>query len=476
MKQSKKISGRWILILLALTGIVLAGCPNPVVPPAIPTHTISFDKNDVGAAGTMPPQTIASGSSANLTANAYTLTGYAFAGWMTTAGGSVAYADQAAYTMGTADVTLYAKWTTLSTYTVTYNGNGNTSGNVPTDSTNYLSGHTVTVLGNTGNLVKTGNAFAGWNTAADGSGTPYTASQTFTLGSSNATLYAIWTANTYTVTFDPNGGSGSMTPQSLAFGATAHLSANAFTRTSFVFAGWAMSPTGGVAYSDKQSLIMGPSNMTVYAVWTASNSLLVHYSFSNQDCADSSGNGNNGTANSITYVSDGNGGYSASFNGSSSYITLPYDLVRSQTAFTIMMRFKAGPGMYGSLFGYQNTTVGSLPTQFIPMITIRSDGLLYGELWTGSTLSVLSSTVVNDGNWHTVYFSATASSITLYLDGVAIATNTGTVNPLSMSYNQIGTSDAALRPYQPNATASSNYWYYFNGLIGDFYLYNAAVQ
>ena len=141
-----------------------------------------------------------------------------------------------------------------------------------------------------------------------------------------------------------------------------------------------------------------------------------------------------------------------------------------------MMRFLAEPEQFGSLFGYQNAPVGQYTTQFIPMITIRSDGLLWGELWTGTDLEVLSTTPVNDGNWHTVYFSATSDSITLYLDGVAIGTNTGTVEGLSMGYNQIGTSDANGRAYQPSSYGPSNGWYYFNGLIGDYYLYSTALQ
>ena len=48
-----------------------------------------------------------------------------------------------------------------STYTVTYNGNGNTSGSVPTDATAYSSGATVTVKGNTGSLAKTCYTFKG---------------------------------------------------------------------------------------------------------------------------------------------------------------------------------------------------------------------------------------------------------------------------------------------------------------------------
>ena len=83
-----------------------------------------------------------------------------------------------------------------STYSITYNGNGNTSGSVPTDSSTYQQGNTVTVLGNTSSLVKTGFSFGGWNTLANGSGTTYTASQTFTMGTANVTLYAKWTAST----------------------------------------------------------------------------------------------------------------------------------------------------------------------------------------------------------------------------------------------------------------------------------------
>jgi len=76
---------------------------------------------------------------------------------------------------------------------VQYDANGSTGGTVPVDSGSYLEADTVTAMGNTGNLVKTGNAFAGWNTAADGSGTSYVAGTgTFAMGSSDVTLYAMW--------------------------------------------------------------------------------------------------------------------------------------------------------------------------------------------------------------------------------------------------------------------------------------------
>ena len=78
------------------------------------------------------------------------------------------------------------------TYSVTYDPNGTDSGFVPTDATSYENGMTVTVLDNTGDLVRAGYSFASWNTAADGTGTSQATGFTFTMGSSHVTLYAQW--------------------------------------------------------------------------------------------------------------------------------------------------------------------------------------------------------------------------------------------------------------------------------------------
>jgi hypothetical protein len=82
----------------------------------------------------------------------------------------------------------------VSSYTVTYNGNNSTGGTVPVDGGKYVQGATVTVSANTGFLTRSGHVFLEWNTAADGSGTAYSASgsATFTMGTANVTLYAQW--------------------------------------------------------------------------------------------------------------------------------------------------------------------------------------------------------------------------------------------------------------------------------------------
>jgi len=81
------------------------------------------------------------------------------------------------------------------TYTVSYDDNGSTGGSVPVDGNHYAAGATVTVLGNTGSLVKSGSTFNNWNTASDGSGTGYSGGQTFNMGAANITLYAQWLLN-----------------------------------------------------------------------------------------------------------------------------------------------------------------------------------------------------------------------------------------------------------------------------------------
>ena len=92
-----------------------------------------------------------------------------------------------------------------STYTVTYDGNGSNGGTPPTDPVHYAQNDPVTVLG-VGTLTSTGYNFGGWNTQANGSGTNYAPGQTFTMGTSNVTLYAKWTLNPYTFSNDFSGG------------------------------------------------------------------------------------------------------------------------------------------------------------------------------------------------------------------------------------------------------------------------------
>lgn len=107
----------------------------------------------------------------------------------------------------TLDDSVYCAGAHLPTYTMTYDSAGSaaTGGDVPTDASSpYDSGATVTVLGNTESLAKTGYTWAGWNTAADGSGTNRAAGSTFTIVE-NDTLFPTWKQDTLTVAISGGG-------------------------------------------------------------------------------------------------------------------------------------------------------------------------------------------------------------------------------------------------------------------------------
>jgi uncharacterized repeat protein (TIGR02543 family) len=131
--------------------------------------TVTYNVNSGG--GTAPATQQQSGPNASITISTYTGTrsGFRLSGWNTQANGlGTDYAAGAMITP-TNNLVLYAKWLS----TITYNGNTNSGGTVP-DPTIAVSSAAVTKLANnTGNLVKTGFTFAGWNTAANGSGTSY---------------------------------------------------------------------------------------------------------------------------------------------------------------------------------------------------------------------------------------------------------------------------------------------------------------
>ncbi|MCV4234646.1 S-layer homology domain-containing protein [Virgibacillus sp. LDC1] len=85
------------------------------------------------------------------------------------------------------------KWPQI--YSLTYDGNGHTAGNVPVSSGLFARGDETVVAGNTGQLGKDGSTFVGWNTEADGSGIDYPAGGKLTFGTQDVTLYAKWNKN-----------------------------------------------------------------------------------------------------------------------------------------------------------------------------------------------------------------------------------------------------------------------------------------
>jgi uncharacterized repeat protein (TIGR02543 family) len=174
------------------------------------SYAVTFDDN--GSTGGAAPSagTYVNGGTAYPVPAHGTLakTGYTFVKWNTAADGSgTDFGPGTANTTYTsaADRLLYAQWA-VGTYTITFDDNSSTSGTVPTGGSFTTGGTAFSVPANTGTLVKTGYTFNGWNTAANGSGTAYTAGTSTISPVIDTILYAQWTSNA------PVGGGSDSTP------------------------------------------------------------------------------------------------------------------------------------------------------------------------------------------------------------------------------------------------------------------------
>ena len=243
-----------------LTGIDVIGETMSAVTtytiPALASYTVAYNAN--GENGAPSSQTKTYGKALTLSSTAPSRTGYTFKGWATSASGSVSYAAGASYTKN-ASVTLYAVWE-IKTYTVSYNANG---GNGAPSSQTKTYGKALTLSGT--KPTKTGHTFNCWNTKDDGTGTNYASGSSYT-GNANLKLYAKWTANTYTVTYNANGGTGAPGNQTKTYGANLTLSGTIPTRTGYTFKGWATSASGSVSYA-AGGTYTNNANITLFAVW-----------------------------------------------------------------------------------------------------------------------------------------------------------------------------------------------------------------
>ena len=184
-----------------------------------------------------------------------TKTGYSFDGWFTkSSGGSKVTAKTTVTT--TSNHTLYAHWTAKK-YTVYFNSQGGSS----------VSSKTVTYNSTYGSLTtpsKTGYTFGGWYTSASG-GTKISPSTKVTI-TSNQTLYAHWTANTYTVGFNSNGGTA-VDSIHVIYNST-YGTLPTTTRTGYVFQGWFTAIAGGTQITPSTKVTI-TSGQTLYAQWKA---------------------------------------------------------------------------------------------------------------------------------------------------------------------------------------------------------------
>ena len=147
-------------------------------------------------------------------------------------------------------------------YKITFNSNGGSGS--PSSQTKWY-GESLTLSST--KPTKTGYTFKGWSTSSSATSATWSSGGTYTRNESN-TLYAVWQANTYTIKYNANGGSGAPSNQTKTHNKTLILSSTKPTRTNYNFEGWSTSSTAtsakypaGGSYTDNKAA-------TLYAVWT----------------------------------------------------------------------------------------------------------------------------------------------------------------------------------------------------------------
>lgn len=232
---------------------------------SINSYTFTFDKNG----GNTPSTTTitkeyntAVGTLPTCTRNADNTYTYAFAGWFDTSASSGG-TQLTTSTKVISNKTWYARWTaTYKNYTVTWNGNGGT----PSKSSSSF--HYNNALGTLPTATRTGYTFKGWSTSNTGTVNVNTTTKV----TANVTYYAVWTINSYTWTFDANGGTGNTT-KTLNYNATLSTlptaSRASTAANNYTFAGWfdTDASTGGTQLTTSTKCT---GNKTWYARWTVS--------------------------------------------------------------------------------------------------------------------------------------------------------------------------------------------------------------
>lgn len=149
-------------------------------------------------------------------------------------------------------------WTS---YKVTYNANGGSG--APGQQTKWKD-QTLTLSST--KPTRNGYSFLGWSTSSTATSATYSAGGSYTANSA-ATLYAVWKANTYKVTYNANGGTGAPSAQTKTYGLTLKLSSMIPTKENYIFKGWSTSASATTATYAAGSNYTTNSAITLYAVW-----------------------------------------------------------------------------------------------------------------------------------------------------------------------------------------------------------------
>lgn len=182
----------------------------------------------------------------------------------------------------------------LASYNVAYNANGGTG--APSSQTK-LHGKAITLSST--KPTRTGYAFKGWATSASGA-VVYAPGASYTANAA-VTLYAVWQANTYSVTYNANGGTGAPGSQTKTHGTTLKLSSTKPTRTNYTFKGWGTSASSTtVAYAAGANYTANAS-LALFAIWELNYVKPVIYNFTATRCTADGTTSDDGTYAKIAF-------------------------------------------------------------------------------------------------------------------------------------------------------------------------------
>ncbi len=235
------------------------------------SYTVIFDSNN--GTGTTASQDITYDTTVALDLNTFAKEGYTFDCWKDEKG--TAYSDGADVKnlAESGNITLTAQWKP-NTYTIEFNAGDGGTGNMTAMSVTYDEASNLTA--NT--FTKTGYSFAGWSGS---NGEKYADKESVknlaTENGSIVTLTAQWEENSYTITYNANGGEGEKT-QTVKYTESVTLPTTGFTRVGYTFIGWNSQADGnGKTYGANVSELSAAQNgaVTIYAVWQINSSALV---------------------------------------------------------------------------------------------------------------------------------------------------------------------------------------------------------
>ncbi|MFI9388969.1 polymorphic toxin-type HINT domain-containing protein [Kutzneria sp. NPDC052558] len=162
------------------------------------------------------------------------------------------------------------------------------------------------------------------------------------------------------------------------------------------------------------------------------------------------------------------GSTAATFNGSTSSVTLPAGTLKKDRNIAVSLWFRTAKS--GPLMALQNKAMGTdtPPTNATPMLYIGSDGKLRGQLWTGHVAPITTGQAVNDGRWHQAVLTGAMTTQAMYLDGQLVGTLDGAINSIDMAANQLGADYIVNAGDWPGTSAG---WQYYTGDLAEVAFY-----